>query len=287
MSKAKFLAFLALIVLSSCHQQLKEERDIEETKGNEKEVLLIGTFHYHNPGADVAKTKSFDILSESAQSELEHIASKIKTYNPTKIFVEWNYDEQQKLDSLYNLYQEENYFTNDSLSNFYLKNEIFQLAFRVAKANKLTKVHAIDYHTSFPFEDVMKAMEAAGQTELKAELEKTIAQMTAEFDEKINSGASLLDMTYSQNNPESRKLSNHLHNNLMLRAGDTDDFSGPLLTSEWFKRNLYMWSLVKKYATNTDERVMVLAGSSHVAMFDLFIREDDSWKVVELKDIIK
>jgi hypothetical protein len=26
------------------------------------EVLLIGTFHYNNPGTDVAKTKSFDIL---------------------------------------------------------------------------------------------------------------------------------------------------------------------------------------------------------------------------------
>ena len=60
-----------------------------------KEVLLIGTFHYHNPGADVAKTKSFDVMSEEAQRELEKISSDITTYNPSKIFVEWPYNKQK------------------------------------------------------------------------------------------------------------------------------------------------------------------------------------------------
>ena len=53
-----------------------------------KEVLLIGTFHYNNPGADVAKTKSFDILNQNSQQELKHISTKIAEYKPNKIFVE-------------------------------------------------------------------------------------------------------------------------------------------------------------------------------------------------------
>lgn len=287
MNRIKILAIVALSTLLSCSPKPKTETPEETINENQKEVLLIGTFHYNNPGADVAKTKSFDVLSESSQNELDQISLKIKDYNPTKIFVEWDYDQQDELDSLYNLYREDRYFTNDSLSDFYLKNEIFQLAFRVAKANNLEKVYGIDYRTSFPYGEVMEAMENAGQTELKSKIQDEIAKFSTDFDKKIDSGISLTDLMYHLNTPDMRKRSNDLHVNLMLPAGKTDDFSGPLLTSEWFKRNLYMWSLVLKNATDSDQRIMVLAGSSHVAMFDLLVREDDNWRTKELKDIMK
>ncbi|MBD1262576.1 hypothetical protein HZY62_18405 [Maribacter polysiphoniae] len=251
------------------------------------EALLIGTFHYNNPGADVAKTKSFDILSEDSQLELKKISSKIKNYNPTKIFVEWPYNEQKELDSLYLIYTKGNYFDNDNLSNFYLKNEIFQLAFRVAKENNLKKVYAIDYATPFPFEDVMKEIEDNNQSDLKKRIEEGISKFTVDFDQKIESGVSLTELTYFVNSQEIRKFSNYFHNDLMLLAGGTNDFSGPLLTSEWFKRNLYMWSLIQKNVTRSDERIMVLAGTSHVAMLELFIKENDNWKVKELQQVME
>ena len=73
----------------------------------------------------------------------------------------------------------------------------------------------------------------------------------------------------------------------MLLAGAPDDFTGPELTSEWFKRNLYMWSLIQKNTLNSDERIMVLVGGSHAAMLELFIAHNDHWKVTELKDILE
>ncbi len=39
----------------------------EDTKPDEvREILMIGTFHFANPGLDVTKTKSFDILKEES-----------------------------------------------------------------------------------------------------------------------------------------------------------------------------------------------------------------------------
>lgn len=257
-----------------------------QDKDTTKDVLLIGTFHYNNPGADVAKTKTFDVLSESAQQELQQMAGSIKAYNPTKVFVEWPYDEQKELDSLYRKYLEGTYFQNDSLSDFYRKNEIFQLAFRVAKANGHQKVYAMDYKTSFPFEEVIQAIEKNGQLELKDEIFKGISKFTVDFDNKITSGISLPELTLYLNTPEMREFSNDFHNNLMTVAGAPGDFSGPLLTSEWFKRNLHMWSLIKKNTSETDERIMVLAGSSHVAMFELFINDDKRWSITELKEVL-
>ncbi|MDO1449118.1 DUF5694 domain-containing protein [Rhodocytophaga aerolata] len=285
--KIRLSPILLLSILIGCKQEYKTENTTVTNIDPKKEILLIGTFHYNNPGADVAKTKSFDILSEKSQLELEGISSSIIKYNPTKVFVEWPFKEQSKLDSLYALYKENNYFTNESLSDFYLKNEIFQLAFRVAKGNNLDKVYAIDYpETKFPYQEVMHDIESTNQLELKERIEKTIAQFTTEFDNMIESGASLKELTFAMNTKQMRDASNDLHINMFSLAGSTNDFNGVYLTSEWYKRNLYMWSLIQKYTSVSDERVMVLAGSSHTAMIDLFVKENRDWKIKELKEII-
>lgn len=277
-----FIKLLFLTILFACqHTEEKVSQSNPSNNSNSKEVLLIGTFHYNNPGKDVAKTKSFDVLSDQSQSELKKISQKIKEYNPTKIFVEWSHNEQIELDSLYNLYVNDNYFTNQNLSDFYLKNEIFQLAFRAAKEIGLKRVYGIDYSTSFPFGEVMAAIEKANQEDLQVKINDGISKFTDDFDNKIESGISLTELTYHLNTQEMRYFSNDFHNNLMLLAGNSDDFSGANLTSEWFKRNLFMWSLIQKHTTQEDERILVLAGASHAAMFDLFISNNNNWKVVE------
>lgn len=291
MKKRKILALfiIQLLFLNACNDI--EEQPLEEVKINNNEkyqALLIGTFHYNNPGADVAKTKSFDILSDSSQEELEAIAEDIKTFNPTKIFVEWPYDKQIELDSLYNLYRKGLYFENDSLSDFYKKNEIFQLAFRVAKKNNLKKVIGIDYKDSeFPFDSLMTVISNAKQTNLQSEIESVINTFTADFNDKIESGATLLDLTNYLNTPKLRKMSNKFHNEIPLIAGEKGNFIGPFLTSEWYKRNLYMWSIAEKQIEVNDERIMILLGASHIATIKGFIDENEKWETIELIEINK
>ena len=53
------------------------------------QVLLIGTFHFNNPGADVAKVKTFDVMTSNVQAELETLTDKIHLFHPDKVFVEW------------------------------------------------------------------------------------------------------------------------------------------------------------------------------------------------------
>lgn len=289
-TKTKLYCLLILIGLTNlaCNTTKVHEKTITTNSTATQEALLIGTFHYHNPGADVAKTKSFDVMSPASQQVLETMTEQIKAYHPTKIFVEWPVDEQAELDSLYEVYLKGDYFKNKELSNFYLKNEIFQLAFRAAKKNNLERVYAIDYtKTSFPFEEVMQAITTAKQTELEQEIMDGIATFTTGFDNKIEAGASLLELTYYLNTPEMRYFSNDFHNNIMLQVGELNDYSGPFLTAEWFKRNLYMWSFIQKHCQPTDERIMVLAGASHIAMFENFIKENKNWSAKELKDIME
>ncbi|RZK61754.1 MAG: hypothetical protein EOO85_33075, partial [Pedobacter sp.] len=141
------------------------------------QVLLIGTFHFHNPGGDVVKMNSFDIMSPTAQTELENITDKIAKFHPDKIFVEWDYKDQKGLDSLYKLYLDGKYdsfvekkYKGTTGYNFFKKNEIMQLGFRAAKKAGLNQVNAIDYPMNIPFDTVMKVINASGQTSLMNEI---------------------------------------------------------------------------------------------------------------------
>ncbi|MER3374067.1 MAG: DUF5694 domain-containing protein [Allomuricauda sp.] len=278
-------AVVAVLALASCTSPTSQPEPLQPE--NTKEALLIGTFHYHNPGADVAQTKSFDVLSNTAQRELEEISEKIKAYNPDQVLVEWPYDKQQELDSLYRLYLEDNYFTNDSLSDFYLKNEIFQLAFRVAKKTGLKSVQAVDYrNTDFPFDSLMTVAASQKQTALQKQFTDGIERFTQEFDEKIESGASLLDITYYLNSEELRRFSNEFQTQVPLLVGGRDNFVGAYLASEWYRRNLYMWSLAQKATQPEDKRIMLLLGSSHIALIKDFIDKNPEWSSVELQEVM-
>lgn len=278
---------LSLLILACNTNGNSEKKETATEEKSQKEVLLIGTFHFNNPGADVVKTKSFDILKEESQKELEEIASNIKDYNPSKIFVEWPHDEQAELDSLYDLYKAGVYFNNDNLSDYEMKNEIIQLAFRTAKMNNLDNVHAIDYNeTDFPFDSLMQVVGSTNQTDIQKSFTDAIQKITSEFDGKISEGSSLKELLYYLNTSEMRQFANKFHNETPLLVGDYTNFIGPYLTAEWYKRNLYMWSLVQKKTDENDQRIMLLVGSSHAAIMEYFIINNSTWKVTELINIM-
>ncbi|MFK7937706.1 MAG: DUF5694 domain-containing protein [Saprospiraceae bacterium] len=249
------------------------------------EALLIGTFHFHNPGADLAQTKSFDILSETSQKELETISNAIAQYNPDKIFVEWEYDEQTELDEKYQEYLAgEN---KDWTGNFYTKNEIFQLAARTAKKLNHSKLYAMDYgDTSFPFDSIMQVIQTHDQQALLDELMQLKVTFEGQFNALIERDASLTEMLNYLNQPEIRTMDMGLYTNLLAMAGDTNNFIGAFTAAEWYRRNIYMLSLIQKM-TEAGEKVMILGGSSHIAMFEHLLSLSPNWKTKELIEVLK
>jgi len=275
----------AILILIGCSGNQKLTETGKKNLEDKKEILLIGTFHFNDPNLDVAKTKPFNILSREAQTELDEIAQKIKEFNPSKIFVEWDNNKQEKLDSLYQLYLKDEYF-KEGQSRFYKEGEIFQLAFRTAKKCKHLQVYGIDIDAEFPYDSVMTVIGMHNQVELKKELEDGINKLVTGVDDIILRNESLKEILYYHNRKDIRELDNHVQIETMMLVGDRDNFIGPYLASEWIRRNIYMWSVIQKLSKK-DERVMVLLGASHIAVIKDFIDKNQNWNSVELKSIIK
>jgi hypothetical protein len=173
----KNIILITLIVtLFSCQNSKKIV--INNTKPK-LEVLLIGTFHFKNfdpkLNLDITQTNDVDVLTTENQKELEEIKKKISQFNPTKIFVEFPYNEQNKLDSLYNAFSPTDYKTVK-------RDEIYQLAFRVGKNLDLKKIFSCDFRNyQFPYDKMMEDINDAKQNDLIDLEEKSITEFETEY----------------------------------------------------------------------------------------------------------
>ena len=75
----KILHLVLLLIINSIHAQNRQKP---------VEILLLGTFHFDNPGLDVAQFKNANILSPERQAEIRTVVEKLKKFNPDKLFIE-------------------------------------------------------------------------------------------------------------------------------------------------------------------------------------------------------
>jgi len=264
----KIILLLALITLNITSAQ----------QAKKKQILLIGTFHYANPGHDVAKINTFNVMSEKSQKELEIMSDKIKKFGPDKIFVEWKFSKQAELDKFYGK-NTDSLLKTDS-------NEITQLALRTAKKLKHKKMYGIDYRTRFPYDSLMMSMEKANQKELMKINTESTEKYQKDHNERMGK-STLTDLMLYYNQKESNNDNIQWYLEVANRTGTPDDFTGASLVSNWYKRNLYMYSLIQKLTESTDKKIMVLVGAGHAAIIRDFLAHDPEFEIVELGTVLK
>lgn len=274
------------LVFSCQKNEKKTKKQSQKTARKEAlQVLLIGTFHFENfdpsKNGDIIQKKICDVLTENNQKELARIAKKIVAFAPTKIFVEYPFKKQAKLDTIYQAFPSKAIFKHQK------RNEIYQLAFRVAKQLQHNKIFAMDVRTHFPYDSLITQMKKAKQFDLIQKDQQELDALEASSKELFNSNKSLSEMICYYNKPAYRKKDINWYVSLANQGGERHNFIGAYLASEWYKRNLYMYSIIQKSLHKTDKRIMVLAGSSHAAMFNSFIAYNPEWETVELEEIMK
>jgi hypothetical protein len=241
------------------------------------EVLLLGTFHFDNPGLDVAKFESANILSPKRQQEVKNVVNQLIAYKPDKIFIESEPAQQAHWDSLLTLYQQ---------GKFTLKaNEIYQLTFPVAKALGHPHLYAADYRNAyFPYDSLMKVLASSGQKVLQQTIQTKIAQVEQEFNANL-SKHTIAEMLKIDNTPESRKdnLAFYLS---CISAGKLNNHVGAYLTSEWWRRNMVIYANILKQLTGSEKRIVVLFGSSHTAVLEELMKYNSAVRLTDVREVL-
>src|SRR5262245_48597480 len=60
-----------------------------ETHELPAQVMIVGTFHFSNPGHDQHNVQADDVLTPERQRQLQAISKSLQRFRPTVVAVEW------------------------------------------------------------------------------------------------------------------------------------------------------------------------------------------------------
>ena len=241
-------------------------------------VLLLGVFHFDNPGLDVAKFKNADILSAERQKEVLEVVEKLKAFAPDKIFIEAIPENQQKIDSQIVQYKAGKLTLGAG--------EEQQLGFRLAKDLNLPTLYGVDYRNAdFPFDSLMKSAGEAGQTALLSFVQKMIDSVQKVFNEQIQN-STVSEMLIWQNSAKSNFSGVDFYFRL-LPAGKPGNHVGSYLTSEWWRRNMIIYENILKNLNGNEKKIVVIFGAGHTALLNEMMKFNPGIQLVSVEGVLR
>ena len=252
--------------------------------------MLIGIYHFNNPGFDEGKMKEHNILSDENQQGLERITDKlIKKYRPAKVFVEYDAAKNNKLNALYALYKNAKPFYHADTLNafykrFYSENETFQLGFRLAKKAANDSIYAMDYDEVPIRFDLIKPKLQASRSFTYSGYQDKLTQLEV-FMNACLSKPKLEDVLLGLNSQEQYQLNKGLYISFLNRINQADDFFGSDLVAAWYKRNLIMYANIQNQVSAADKNIVIIVGAGHAAIMEDFIKADKRFNLVKLDTI--
>lgn len=242
----------------------------------EVEVMVLGTFHWANPGRDAVNMQVDDVLSPRRQREIAVLAQTLALWQPTRIAVEWRAaPPAQEIPE----YAEVEMLLRES------RNESVQLGFRLADMLGHDAVYGFDEQPEdgepdyFPMGAVQEFATASGQAHI---IEGLIADLKAEvaIQQEQLAQQSMAESLILHNDAAVVEEQHDLLYYSMLQIGDGDSQPGAELNAYWYMRNAKMFAKLDLFAQPGD-RVLVIVGSGHATWLRHFVARTPGYRLVE------
>ncbi|MTH16395.1 DUF5694 domain-containing protein [Flavobacterium sp. LC2016-01] len=249
----------------------------QESKHKTK-ILLIGTIHFETPHTDNFELKTDDFLSAKRQSELEDLTNVLSQTKATKVMIESSIENQHSADSLYNLYLTGHYKLTVS--------ERQQIGFRLGKKLKLNQINCIDKFYGMRDSLVAVTAKENNQLYLLKDLGTQANVMINDYDNKLKNGTITEVLKYI-NKPEELKRNLSIYLKFIAKIGAGKNFAGAESVSDWYLRNLAIYSNIINQVNANDKYVILLFGQGHIPILKHLLQNNDDFEIVELSSVLK
>ncbi|WP_225218747.1 DUF5694 domain-containing protein [Fictibacillus norfolkensis] len=242
-------------------------------KQEKPQVMVVGTFHMrYTP--DLQRMEFDDLLAESRQLEIQKVVEQLKKFKPTKVALEVVKSEENKLNQEFNQYKE-------GQLNLAI-DEVQQLGFRIASDLQHEKVYAVDW---------MESVGNRGLGEVFEWAEKNQPEFIRYINENYRSNhelsigkKSVYDIIRSQNH-ESFIEKQHEMYMAIARIGSNEEYIGIDWIRWWYQRNLILYYNLAQI-TSISDRTLLIIGAAHVHLVTQFLKESNSFSVVNPLDYL-
>lgn len=260
-------------ILPAVSQQSPAEKPAAPARA---EVLVLGVYHMSNPGHDIFNMKADDVLAPKRQAEIAQLIEVLKRFHPTKIAVERNAGDDRIPKGYADYLAGKHELTS---------NEIEQLGFRLAKELGHKTVYPADADGEFPFPRLVDYAKAHGRSkELDAMMEEIGGKVKAQ-NQYLASHTVLETLLYM--NADDKVAEDVGFYYRQAHFGEPWNWAGADLVSDWFRRNMRIYSNVTRLADSPNERVLVIFGAGHLGWLQHDFASDPSFRLRKLADFVK
>ena len=239
------------------------------------QVMILGTYHFGNPGRDLHNTNADDVTTPRRQKELADLATQLERFKPTRVAVEASVDAADLQVAAYHA------FTPADLGK--KRNEIVQIGYRIAHDVGLGEVYGIDESTDgidyFPYPKVVDyAKQHGGEARLAAldaRTEKSVREFSAS-----QATRSIAQLLAQKNDPAQIRAEHDEFYDALLALGDAKAQPGAELNAAWYQRNAKIFAKLTQIARPGD-RVIVVFGAGHAFWLRHLVEHAPGFALVE------
>ena len=222
------------------------------------EVMVVGAYHFGNPGLDTNNMKVDSVLTPQRQADLDRVAKALARFKPTRVMVEMQSDAPDFRIAEYDR------FGPAMLAS--AANEIVQIGYRTAALAGVKTVNGIDEQPKgsepdyYPYDKVQETAARFGQTARLEALNAPVAASIKVF-EAAQKTKSVAQMLMTINDPAGDDFNMDSYYG-MLAIGDRDIQTGADLNAGWYLRNAKIFGKLMQVAKPGD-RVLIVYGGGH------------------------
>jgi hypothetical protein len=243
-------------------------------------VHLLGTFHF-------AQTDStFDVLSEKNQKSILKLCEIVKKQKPDKIFIERmpDYEYQNKMDSLFQAYKK-----GDPRQR---RNEIWQVAFRVAKDLNHRTIYSCDHPGQYGY--YYSKIEEYARKNNQIEILNgkgngiTIPESSLINEDSLLLNSDLLEYMKWLNSKCVQQTSHAHYINCFPQLGNTNVFHydstyflGSELTADWYRRNIKIYSKMIVQLDYSEKAIFLIMGNDHIPIIKHLFECNPYFEVID------
>jgi hypothetical protein len=223
----------------------------------EVRVMLLGTYHFANPGLDDVKQEVDDVLEPTRQREITDLVERLAAWRPEQIAVEWPASQADSIAARYARYRAGTLAPS--------RNEVVQIGFRLAHRLGLPSVEAIDYQLRIGNDSVGALLARRPDLNELSESAGAALQRASDRNAKAFAALSIVGQLGELNGDAALHAGNSRGMfGGMLPLGEGSNYGGPQVVARWYERNVMMVHLLYRSVHPSTRRVLVIVGAGHV-----------------------
>ena len=237
---------------------------------------MLGVYHMANPGRDIFNMQADDVLAPKRQAEIAQLIAVLRKFDPTKIAVEADVGDD-RIAKRYDDYLAGKH----ELS----RNEVEQIGFRLAKQLGHKTVYPADEEAEFPFQRVLDYAKASGRSKELDAVTAEVGLMVKAQDQYLASHTILETLLFMNAGEKVAQDVGFYYR--QAHFGEPGDWAGADLVSDWFRRNMRIYSNVVQLVDSPSDRVLVVFGAGHLGWLRHDFASDPTFRLRTLADFAK